>query len=620
MAEVETINGNPIVAEVASESIQPSVDAWLAAHPEATTTVQDNSITDAKLVQTGGVLDRLKFEQERISSLDGYVIPMMELGKISAASTAIAFQDSSTSIRTPQGQGVPVKVNDIISLTDYTAAKFKWVIDLGTGRYAYASSYLASDYHIVVDGTLYLVVAKTDDSVVSDVVALSSLVRIRRFDGAVDEISYLQNHQSILEKGHFITEFFANGDISSGLYLPAQRRHRVSTIRPLSFSFDVVMTAYAGYRFYPNTRNGDGTWNAIGWKTSFAVNAGTEFMMVIAKTAEDASVIPEPSEFVEKINVSTNFKDSAVPSIAVDDAGITTYMSRFYNGGNAESFAFFTDPHLMGSGESFSESTFSQYIDALAGTVRNASIPYVVCGGDWLNSGDTKEQAARKLGYVDGQMRATFPSMYYPIVGNHDFNYLGVDESGNRLTEQSWISNAAMRGFWFSEHEHCYYKFKRNVSQNYVLDTRTDHDGIGLYDKEQMDWLAEQLVSDDPSHATIMGHIFYLASVGTTKPNRILAIGKIIEAYNAHSLCTLTAVDGYEKTYDFTSTTGHIDYVLVGHSHADFTDTLGGVQVVGSVNFQNGDMPSFDLVYADYDNRTLYLTRFGTGSDRQVAI
>ena len=59
MAEVESINGNPIVAEVASESIQPSVDAWLAAHPEATTTVQDNSITNAKLVQTGGILSEL---------------------------------------------------------------------------------------------------------------------------------------------------------------------------------------------------------------------------------------------------------------------------------------------------------------------------------------------------------------------------------------------------------------------------------------------------------------------------------------------------------------------------------------------------------------------------------
>lgn len=36
---------------------QEQVDAWLAAHPEATTTVLNNTIDDDKLVQTGGVLD-----------------------------------------------------------------------------------------------------------------------------------------------------------------------------------------------------------------------------------------------------------------------------------------------------------------------------------------------------------------------------------------------------------------------------------------------------------------------------------------------------------------------------------------------------------------------------------
>lgn len=43
-------------AAIPSEVVD-EVDAWLAAHPEATTTVQDNSVTDAKLVRTGGVLD-----------------------------------------------------------------------------------------------------------------------------------------------------------------------------------------------------------------------------------------------------------------------------------------------------------------------------------------------------------------------------------------------------------------------------------------------------------------------------------------------------------------------------------------------------------------------------------
>lgn len=36
-----------------------AISAWLAAHPEATTTVQDGSITNAKLVQTGGILEEV---------------------------------------------------------------------------------------------------------------------------------------------------------------------------------------------------------------------------------------------------------------------------------------------------------------------------------------------------------------------------------------------------------------------------------------------------------------------------------------------------------------------------------------------------------------------------------
>lgn len=53
------------------EGIPNAVDAWLDAHPEATTTVQDGSITgvkiaddtipDAKLAQTGGVLERVSY-------------------------------------------------------------------------------------------------------------------------------------------------------------------------------------------------------------------------------------------------------------------------------------------------------------------------------------------------------------------------------------------------------------------------------------------------------------------------------------------------------------------------------------------------------------------------------
>jgi len=54
--DVEWVN-----AETPTDTqVQNAVDNWLVDHPEATTTVQDDSITDAKLAQTGGILDRVK--------------------------------------------------------------------------------------------------------------------------------------------------------------------------------------------------------------------------------------------------------------------------------------------------------------------------------------------------------------------------------------------------------------------------------------------------------------------------------------------------------------------------------------------------------------------------------
>ena len=41
---------------IGQEDVTNAVDAWLDDHPEATTTVQDGSITNAKLVQSGGIL------------------------------------------------------------------------------------------------------------------------------------------------------------------------------------------------------------------------------------------------------------------------------------------------------------------------------------------------------------------------------------------------------------------------------------------------------------------------------------------------------------------------------------------------------------------------------------
>lgn len=613
-------DGQASSADLTALSDDISLGADGTVYPSAGDAVR-GQVGDINTTLTNNINDRLTL-------LDGCVVPNMELGNIAFSSSAISYQSSNTAIRTPQNSAVRVEKGDIISLADYSNKLYKLaILKDSDNKYTY-TSFGTDDYTVNQNGLLYIVVKYSDDSQITHITDLSSLIRIKKNNCVVNtinsNITALQNYKEIIENNHMTTTYFGNGDFNQG-YVPTSRRYRVSTKELLTFDYNVHLKADTGFRFYPYYYI-NGEWDPKGWQTEIDIDANTTFGMVIARTTEDTSEVANVNTFVSSIVATSNLSSSIVEikEMAKDKAdktAISEYMAKFYNGDSIEAYTFFTDPHLMGENGTFSIDTFNSYIKTLEDTVNQNGALYVVCGGDWLNRGDTKSEASTKLGFVDGRMRNAFPNNYFPMVGNHDFNYLGVDENGVRLTEQNWIQNNSMANFWFKEYKSCYYKFKKHIAQNYVLNTRTDYDGTNAYDKEMLDWLADNLIQDNAPHNTIMFHIYYLSSVGTTIPKRVKAIGKIIEAFNSHAICTLTEeTEGYSKTYDFSNTTGHIDYTLVGHSHADFVDTFGGVPVIGSVNFQKEGVPSFDLVYVDYTNNKLYLTRVGTGASREINI
>ena len=580
---------------------------------------------------------------ERLTDIDGIIVPNMELGTIAMSSSGIVFNNSTTNIRTPQTSGVRVAENDVIGLTDYVRAKYRYaLLRDDTSSYVYTSEYLTSDTIIHNAGTLYLVVAYSDNAEVTQIEDLAALIRITTTTGKINaldsRVKSIEAYNTVNIRNSLPDTLFGPGTYGDGVYNPTFRPYRLSTVQTISFDFDLFITAGQGYRFicYQFV---NGYWLNNSWVTSSQISANTPFGLMLARVAaeEDTTSTATAEEFLPHYEFNTNLTnkitelenetielDVRVTALEqtsdIDSEKVAEYMYHFYSSNIAEAYAFFTDPHLMGSAGTFDESTFDRYINVLSDTVKQTSASYIVCGGDWLNSEDSKAQASAKLGYVDGKMRELFPGKYYPIVGNHDFNYLGY-ENGSRLPENQWISNSAMRNYWFHDHEQCYYKFRRMTAQNYVLNTRTDYDGTNTYDKSMLDWLAQNLIEDDAPHSTIMFHMYYLSTIGTTIPKRVVAIGKIIEAYNSHSVCTLTdATEGYDKTYDFTETTGHIDYVIVGHTHADFNGTFGGVPIVGCDNFTDGGVATFDLVFADYTNHKLYLTRIGTGASRSFDI
>ena len=288
-----------------------------------------------------------------------------------------------------------------------------------------------------------------------------------------------------------------------------------------------------------------------------------------------------------------------------------------------EQFVYFTDPHLTGSANDTTAFlyTFGDYLKVIKEYADSTPTTFVMCGGDWLNRGDSVDSAKWKLGYVYGQCKQL--GRFYGVVGNHDTNYLGADESGSTPTwpneSTSTLSNQTIANAMFGGEHANYYSFDGTHTRFYVFDSGTDWDSsMTAYRWEQVAWFANALLEDDKAHSAVSIHIWYTNYQDQTADTiSALAtnIASVIAAYNARTSVTLNGV-----TYNFADCTGHVEFVICGHTHFDKSGTSGSIPVVNTLNTQNGGIPSFDLVYVDYENRRIDTVRVGTGSDRTFSL
>lgn len=294
---------------------------------------------------------------------------------------------------------------------------------------------------------------------------------------------------------------------------------------------------------------------------------------------------------------------------------VVSYGSLFKGLSSVESFAFFTDSHVMGFGDSSrNETNMKNYFKRVQKTYNATPCSFMVCGGDLLNNSTTMDEACYRLGYLKGINDHLLDGCKF-VVGNHDTNYQGKldSESENgtgRLTDAT-IASIMYRN---TDTKKAYYSFDGANSKCYVLDSGIEHSTMLDYDWEQIAWLAGKLAEDDPTHAIIFLHI--IVNSGNVQTNAS-NFGTLVAAYNSHTTVTLNSV-----AYDFTSCTGHVDFWVAGHTHVDSNGTLGGIPYfVTASNGYNSDVPIIDLVLADYGNNLLYLKRVGgTGSDRTISL
>lgn len=289
---------------------------------------------------------------------------------------------------------------------------------------------------------------------------------------------------------------------------------------------------------------------------------------------------------------------------------IGEYIERCGSIDNKVSFLFFTDPHLLGQNNLFTEvlrNSFKSSINTLKNVYNAIPFDFCICGGDWIDFGDTQEIAQKKLLFADNYMKTNFDN-YYKMMGNHDTNYQGIvsenDPSRGDLDEE-FINKS-----YFSETGSSYYYFDISDTRFIVFDSGIDWDtSINNSRKKQIQWFATTLENNPMKHIIIGIHMFYIKDI-TPFSKEIITI---IDAFNSKLFVN---IDG--KEYDFSKSCGKIHLILSGHNHEDYNEIVQSIPVVGTCNYMKNNTPNFDLCLINYDEGFFEMFRIGNGTNRKI--
>ena len=281
----------------------------------------------------------------------------------------------------------------------------------------------------------------------------------------------------------------------------------------------------------------------------------------------------------------------------------------------ADIFYFFTDPH------SFTKTTmtgdyadkFKSQMKEIVKWTKNLPLDFVLCGGDIVQSSQTKAVVISAMGLFNGALMANVGKPYYAMVGNHEYNTYGTGIlTGNEIatTYLAGISKTNV------------YKVKTRNSEMIVMDTGDDTDdyGVDLSDAQKADLakFANLLLGVESEHIYVAVH-----KLSTLTPQSVTDDGIIY--YADMSLCakammdmlvaynTKTSVEVAGVTYDFTGATGTCEFIISGHCHKDAQGSYNGIPIILTKNFDTGNA---DVVVADFDALQVKTTRIGSGSDR----
>jgi hypothetical protein len=309
---------------------------------------------------------------------------------------------------------------------------------------------------------------------------------------------------------------------------------------------------------------------------------------------------------LENVEARLDEETGATPNMSEEK--LREYAELFNGTEEVESFLFFTDPHTISLNNLTDiETKVSSELTLLREYYENTPTSFAMCTGDWIDDGYTPEQACFNIGLASSLMRAWFDRCCY-AVGNHEYNDCGTEV----LTRQT-VHNLLLR-----DKAENYYVFDGDRTKFYVLDTGRLLWSMTEYGWEQIDWLANVLLTDNARFSAIVSHCWYIAD---DAENLVLApfadtVLRLAQAYNTRATITLN-----DKEYSFASATGHVEFAIGGHKHTDKVGEEYGIPVIlTTTSAYTGTKATFDLVLADYTARKINFVRVGLGESRTVTL
>lgn len=314
-------------------------------------------------------------------------------------------------------------------------------------------------------------------------------------------------------------------------------------------------------------------------------------------------------------------------------------------------FAFMTDIHYSRTANH--DIRTKRLMNAYREIKEKVKIQKLVFGGDYVNDG-TKEY---KTDNYEGLKMHLGDEPYFPANGNHDDNtvwdlYLESESSTQHLTTEElreiFYGHLEKNGAKFDEKNPAlYYYIDDNTSKlRYVfLDTsdipcRYDKNGKLIYTKQyilavsqrQADWLVNEALAfqEDGWSVVFVAHKFALSNHHDER--KIQVVNDILDAYKKGE--NLNREYGKRDFYvkvdaDFKNRKrADIIACFAGHHHADIVQytpsgiplIFTGCTIMYKTGRNDGEISEllFDVVTINKDERTIYITRMGTGEDRKV--